>query len=255
MKIYVILPAYNEEEGLEKILDRIRKAIDFLGLDYEILIVNDGSKDRTALISNIFEKLDKRISLKSLDQNQGITTVFRTGFKHVLKKVKSKDVIISLDSDNTQSPYAIVDMIEAIRSGADLVIASRFVPNAKVQGVPKYRIFLSNSVATIMGYLFPYPGLKDYSTFFRAYKGSLILNSIKNEDDIDRTIEGHGFSSMAGFLMHLVYNSKPKIKEVPINLRYDLKEGGSGIKIFKTIKGYLILFQKLLKIKNDPRTS
>lgn len=250
MKIFILLPAYNEEEGLEKILARIKRALRYLDLDSEIVIINDGSKDRTELIAKIFEKLEPNITSFSFKSNKGITEVFRKGFKYIYQKLDFDDIVISLDSDNTQSPYAIVDMVDRIKQGNDLVIASRFVKNAKVEGVPKYRLLLSNGVAFIMQLFFPYPGVKDYSTFFRAYKGSLILNAVENENGFDEIIEGHGFSSMAGFLMYLIYRCNPIVSEVPINLRYDLKEGGSGLKIFKTIRGYLLLFRKLKKIKN-----
>ena len=254
MKVFILLPAYNEEEGLEKILARIKRVLRYLDLNSEIIIINDGSKDRTKLIAKIFEKLEPNITSFSFESNKGITEVFREGFKYVYKKLDPDDIVISLDSDNTQSPYAIIDMVKQIKQGNDLVIASRFVMNAKVEGVPKYRLLLSNGVAFIMQSLFPYPGVKDYSTFYRAYKGSLILNAVENENGFDEIIEGHGFSSMAGFLMNLIYRCNPNVTEVPINLRYDLKEGGSGLKIFKTIKGYLLLFRKLNIIKNGSKS-
>lgn len=250
MTIYIILPAFNEEEGLEKILIRIKRTLDYLDYNSEVVIINDGSEDRTALIAKVFAKLDFNITSFSFDKNKGITDVFRVGFKYVFAKLKSEDIVITLDSDNTQSPYAIVDMVNGIHQGNDLVIASRFVTNAKVKGVPRYRLLLSNGVALIMRTLFPYPGVKDYSTFYRAYKGSLILNAVDDENGFDEIINGHGFSSMAGFLMNLIYRCNPIITEVPINLRYDLKEGGSGLKIFKTIKGYVKLIRMLQKIKN-----
>ena len=70
-----------------------------------------------------------------------------------------------------------------------------------------------------------------------------------SKNKIEYYIQGHGFSSMAEFLLKLCYEFKPRLYEIPINLRYDLKEGGSGINIFKTIRGYIKLILKLFKIK------
>jgi dolichol-phosphate mannosyltransferase len=142
----------------------------------------------------------------------------------------------------------MIDMIKKIKLGYDIVIASRFVQGSRVTGVPFIRNIFSNVVALILGWLFPYPGLKDYSTFYRAYKVSVIKNATR-VSTVEELIQGHGFSSMASFLLKLCYIENPKITEVAINLRYDLKEGGSGIKIFKTIKGYLKLIFKMKEIQ------
>ena len=246
-KIHIIMPAFNEEEGLEKLLLRIKHVMDYEKYDYDILVVNDGSYDRTAYVLQSYEKT---LPLKfiSLKENSGITVVFQVAFNHVLNYAEPNDIIISLDSDNTQNPYAMIDMIKNIKNGADIVIASRFVYGSKVIGVPYIRNIFSNGVAIILGLLFPYKNLKDYSTFYRAYRISIILKATKDYK-IDELIQGHGFSSMASFLLKLCYITEPVIKEVSINLRYDLKEGGSGIKIMKTIKGYVKLILAMRKIK------
>ena len=248
MKIYLLFPAFNEEEGLEKILQRSKYVMDYIGKDYELVVVNDGSIDRTLDVLNVFEK---KINLKiiSLTKNSGITEVFNIGFQYIFDKLDKNDIVISMDSDNTQSPYCIIDMVnKIIKEDFELIIASRFVKYSNIKGVPYYRNFLSNGVAFILGFLFPYKNLKDYSTFYRAYKGSLLIKAFSDRK-ISYFIQGHGFSSMAEFLLKICYLYNPKLIEVPINLRYDLKEGGSGINIFKTIKGYIKLMFKLHNIK------
>lgn len=245
--IYVVMPAFNEEEGLEKLLNRIKTVMEYEKYDYKVVIVNDGSVDRTEYVL-ICHKSALPLEYYNMEKNSGITDVFRRAFSIVLAEAKDDDIVIALDSDNTQSPYVMIDLIRSIKNGYDLVIASRFVPGSRVIGVPFFRNILSNGVTLILGTLFPYGEIKDYSTFYRAYRVSM-LKEANTKMEINELIKGHGFSSMASFLLKLCYLCKPKVKEVPITLRYDLKEGGSGIRIFKTIKGYLKLIVELSEIK------
>lgn len=247
--IYIVMPAYNEEEGLEKLLIRIKTVMKYEQYDYKIVVVNDGSIDRTEYVLQSY--LDYLpLEFETLEQNSGITKVFQIAFSKVLQEAKDDDIVISLDSDNTQNPYAMIDLIKSIENGYELSIASRFVPNSRVVGVPIFRTFLSNGVAFLLGSLFPYEGVRDYSTFYRAYKVSILKKALEKYPMVE-LIKGHGFSSMASFLLKVLYISKPKVKEVPINLRYDLKEGGTGMKIFKTIFGYLKLIKELKQIQKE----
>lgn len=245
--IYVIMPAFNEEEGLEKLLHRIKVVMEYEKYEYKILVVNDGSIDRTEYV--LKSHLDVvPLEYVNMEQNSGITKVFQVAFEKVLGEAKDDDIIISLDSDNTQNPYAMIDLIKSINEGYGLSIASRFVEGSRVVGVPAFRMFLSNGVAFLLGALFPFKGVKDYSTFYRAYRVDIVKKALEKMP-IDQLIVGHGFSSMASFLLKILYISKPEVKEVPINLRYDLKEGGTGMRIFKTIMGYLKLIKELQEIK------
>jgi dolichol-phosphate mannosyltransferase len=245
------MPAYNEEEGLEKLLYRIKIVMEYEKYEYSILVVNDGSSDRTQYVLECHKELVPLQCIK-LDENRGITEVFRVGFQHVLANAGSGDIVATLDSDNTQSPYALIDLIKALQQGYEVAVASRFVEGSRVVGVPLVRGVLSRGVAFILGVLFPYDGLRDYSTFFRAYKVDL-LQRVLERATLEDLIKGHGFSSMACFLLKVLYLGQPKVKEVPVTLRYDLKEGGTGMRIWRTIWGYLVVMRDLRNIKRDVR--
>jgi dolichol-phosphate mannosyltransferase len=244
-KVFILMPAYNEEFGLEFLLSRLSRVMSGLPYRWEVVVVNDGSKDRTLTVLHSFSGL-MNLHVIDFKLNRGVTEVFREGFKYVLSVGRSEDFVITLDSDNTQSPYVIYDILHGLESGSDIVVASRFQNGSQVVGVPAFRNFLSNGVAYLLRYIFPIPNLKDYSTFYRGYSISKILNLTKTRD-LDSLISGEGFSSMARFLIKLCYFGQAKVTEVPITLRYDLKEGGSGIRIFKTILGYLRLIGDVKK--------
>lgn len=241
--LYILLPAYNEEEGLEKLLDRIRRIMDAFSIQYKIIIVNDGSADRTEYVIQSYSK-KMPIELINFKNNSGITEVFKAGFKRVCEMGKDGDICITMDSDNTQSPYVILDILKKLNGSCDVVIASRFKEGGKMVGAPMMRRLMSNGVAFMLKKLMPIDGVRDYSTFYRGYKVKVIKDAFNLYGD--GLIEGHGFSSMASFLIKLRKVAK-KFDEVPFTLRYDLKEGGSGIKIFKTMKGYLAIVSKIMK--------
>lgn len=235
--LFILLPAYNEEEGLEKLLLRIKRVCASIGVKYQLLIINDGSTDRTAqVVESYFD--DMPINLINFPVNKGISHVFSTGFSKLCQIGEDNDVVVTMDSDNTHSPYVIIDMLKKISEGYDIVISSRYAESSTVVGLSLFRRFLSYGVRILLRWLIPIHGVQDYSTFYRAYRLSVIKKGFEVYGK--NLIEGAGFSSMAGMLLKLSSFSS-KIAEIPFNLRYDLKEGGSSMKIFKTITGYLKL--------------
>lgn len=237
------MPAYNEEFGLEILLSRLKRVMNDIKYPWEIVVVNDGSKDRTLKVLSSF-KDSLPLKIISFDKNRGITEVFLKGFNHILSEASNEDLIITLDSDNTQSPYVIYDLISEWEKGFNLVIASRFVSGSCVMGVPWFRNILSLNVAYLLKYFFPYNNVSDYSTFYRAQTVELI-GRVVSKVPMELVISGEGFSSMARFLLNLCYRGQANVSEVPITLRYDLKEGGTGIRIFRTIFGYFRLIRDL----------
>src|SRR5262249_23191470 len=133
--LHIVLPAYNEEEGLEKLLERIRRIARANAIDYRLLIINDGSRDHTAQVVQSFAS-DMPIDLVSFATNAGVTEVFRTGFRRVCAEAGDEDICITMDADNTQNPYVILDVLKKLQNGCDLVVASRFEPGGGMVKAP-----------------------------------------------------------------------------------------------------------------------
>jgi dolichol-phosphate mannosyltransferase len=243
--VFILLPAYNEEEGIEKLLERIRRISETFIPEYKVIIVNDGSHDHTLQVIECYKKV-LNIEVVSFPKNQGVTSVFQTGFRKVCAEGADNDICITMDSDNTQNPFVILDIIKKMESSYDIVIASRFAEGGKMVGAPWFRNLLSKGVAFAMRQIANIPGVRDYSTFYRGVRVRVLKEGFKKYGD--ELISGHGFSGMAGLLVKLS-EFTGKVTEVPLILRYDLKEGGSGMRIFKTIRGYLILMSNIIKNK------
>ncbi len=250
--IYVLLPAYNEEKGLQEVLPVLERLREKLDAPLRVVVVNDGSRDRTAEVARSFQN---RLDLHLIDfpQNQGVGEVFRQGFRFVVgdSQTPNDDICIVLDSDNTQDPALIPIMIEKIRGGSDLVIASRFEAGGKMIGCPWPRQLLSYGVGTLLKVFVGLRGVKDYSTFYRAHRVRILADGFARYGD--GLLAGKGFAVMGGMLIRLS-NITDRMTEVPLVLRYDLKGGSSGIKLWKTIRGYIELIAESVRTRRFSRT-
>jgi len=237
--IYVLLPAYNEESGLQQVLPALVVLAPTLDAPLKVVVVDDGSRDRTSEIAQSFaDRLD--LKLFRFERNKGVGAVFTTGLRFVAgdSRDPDNDVCVVCDSDNTQDPALIPRMVAAIRSGDDIVIASRFAPGGRMVGCAPSRVLMSRGVGLLMRLLVGLRGVRDYSTFYRAYRLRVIRQGF--EAFGDGLLEGRGFAAVGGLLIK-VSNYAGRISEVPLVLRYDRKGGTSGIKLLRTARGYLEL--------------
>lgn len=231
--VTVVLPAYNEERDLPALLPRIREALAPFST-YRVLIVDDASTDATADIAMAFART-MPVRLIRHRRNGGLGAAIRTG----LKAAAGFDgIVITLDADNSQGPELMPEMIARIREGADVVIASRFREGAAEVGVPRHRVALSHAASWLLRALIGYPGVRDYSCGYRAYRGEALRRLISTYGD--NFLREHGFSCMVELLINLK-RIDARIVEVPLVLRYDLKEGASKMRIWRTLSRYLVV--------------
>jgi dolichol-phosphate mannosyltransferase len=230
-KVFMALPAYNEEAALPELLERIGEAFADSGLPYEVVIVDDGSSDDTAKIASQMS-YQMPIHLVQHDQNQGLGTTLRDGLREAVDRAGERDIIITMDADNTHPPGLIANMVQLIHEGCDVVIASRFQPGARVVGVPVERHFLSVGARALFTVLFPTKGVRDYTSGYRAYRASVIRQAFS--DHGDNFVGETGFSCMADVLLKL-RKQGALFGEAPLRLRYDQKGGESKMRVFHTI--------------------
>ena len=117
MKLLILIPAYNEAENISRVVEEIRRVTP----QYDFVVVNDGSRDETALVCRSLG-----VALLDLSANLGLTGAFQTGMLYAYKK--GYDAVIQIDGDGQHDPKYIPAMAERMESdNADLVIASRFL--------------------------------------------------------------------------------------------------------------------------------
>jgi dolichol-phosphate mannosyltransferase len=143
-----------------------------------------------------------------------------------------------MDADQTHNPDLVPRMVEMIRDGHDVVIASRYRRGSRVVGLSWHRRLGSRGAALLWRCALRLPGVKDYTCGFRAYRVAVLRRAF--QDYGDRFVDQQGFQCMPDILLKLrPYNLV--FGEVPLILRYDLKRGLSKMRLLKTVLGTLRL--------------
>lgn len=141
--ISVIIPVFNEESKISSVLAHIKNMLSETLLDYELIVINDGSTDNTEQVISEEEKLDKRVKVLSYKENRGKGHAVKMGV------LNSKgDVVSILDGDLDISPSQIKNYIKELE-GCDLVIASKSHP-LSIVSAPIVRKMLSRTFSIIV---------------------------------------------------------------------------------------------------------
>ncbi len=238
--IYIVLPTYNEEINIKPLLESIKYSMEIFGYDYKVLVINDGSTDDTErVVKSLAQSLP--LDLITHKENKGLGVTLKNGIYHSLDNCDDKDIIITMDADNTHIPGLILRMVRNIWEGSDIVIASRYKPDARIKGLSLSRRMLSKGGSIMLQVLFPIKGVKDYTSGYRAYRVDCLKKGIKKYGD--EFINQPGFSCVVDVLLKL-RKLDPIINEVPLILRYDAKVGASKMKVFENIRTTLLLMLK-----------
>lgn len=167
----VIIPAYNEELTIEKILDKVRTAPLPAGMTCELVVVNDCSTDRTADVVHDYIKAhpDVHISSYSHDVNQGKGAALHTGIGYA-----RGDYIIVQDADLEYDPWEYTVLLQPIMQGhADVVFGSRFMG-----GNPHRILFFWHSIGnrflTVLSNAFTNLNLTDMETCYKLFRADIL---------------------------------------------------------------------------------
>lgn len=178
--ISIILPCYNEEAILSSNLETIISYLENKSEKYrwEIVIVNDGSKDKTREIANNFEAQNNHIRVIHHPTNLNLGRALQTGF------LNSKgDILVVLDVDLSYSVDHIEAMVDKmVETSADIVVASPYMKGGKVTAVPYGRKIMSKWVNRFMS-LAAQDKYYTFTGMVRAYKASFIRSvNLKTKD-------------------------------------------------------------------------
>lgn len=237
---WVVLPAYNEEQSLPQLLNRIVEAFAEASLPYNVIVVNDGSNDSTAQIATEYARRIPLV-LHNHPVNMGLGTTLRDGLLKAIELADPEDIAVTMDADNSHNPELIPRMGRRIREGNDVAIASRYQAGSMIRGVPLYRRMLSVVASLIFRLVFPIRGVRDYTCGYRAYRVAALRAGVERYGQA--MFDQQGFQSIVDILLKLRPLSLT-FTEVPMVLRYDLKEGASKMKVARTIQKTLVLLAR-----------
>jgi len=205
MERLVIIPTYNEKENIEAIITAVME----LPLEFNVLVIDDGSPDGTAAIvkSLMAGKFKGRLHLVERSGKLGLGTAYITGFKWAIEH--KADYIFEMDADFSHNPQDLLKLYDACANqGADLAIGSRYITGVNVVNWPMGRVlmsyFASKYVRTVLGVK-----IKDTTAGFVCYKRHL-LETI----ELDKIrFKGYAFQIE---MKYTAYKCGAKIIEVPI---------------------------------------
>lgn len=220
MKALIIIPAYNEAENIERVVNNLIENYP----QYDYVIINDGSKDNTAEICK-----RNNYNIVDLPVNVGLTGGFQTGMKYANRK--NYDYAIQFDGDGQHNPEYIKDMLnEIINENVDFVIGSRFAKERK----PKSLRMLGSNLIQFILILTTGKSIKDPTSGMRMYNKK-IINLFANSLD---------YSPEPNTLAHLL-RSGAKFKEIQVSMS-DRIAGESYLNFTRSIKYMAHIFSSII---------
>lgn len=168
-----MLPAYNEEENIGGLLDKLNHYLSADGFQFHVLVIDDGSKDKTLSILES-HRATMPLTVDRHQVNQGLGATIRDGLLRAVDLASSNDIIVTMDADETHTPGLILRMVRMIIEGHDVVIASRYQSGARVIGLSIHRRFISWVSSLLVRTLFPTPGVRDFTCGYRAYRAAVL---------------------------------------------------------------------------------
>jgi len=210
------MPTFNEEKIIEKSINNLSDFLERKKIDYEILIVDDKSKDKTIEIVNKISKKNKKIILFIRKEKPGFGFSLIDGTKKA-----SGEIVIWTMADLSDDLETIPKMIKKIQDGADMVIASRNMPGGSRGDQNKLKAIGSTIFSRLAKILFLLP-IYDITNAFRAFKKEMIYTI---------SLENNNFAISPEFAIK-AHKKGYRLAEVPTTYN-ERKVGEAKTKLFK----------------------
>lgn len=193
LDISVVIPMYNEEGVVDELYTRLKRVLENTQKRYEIIFVEDGSRDQTYERLRSIQKIDENIKLIKLRGNFGQTPALAAGFDHA-----EGEIVIGMDGDLQHLPEDIPRFIEKINEGYDIVSGWR-----EKRKDPFLTRRLPSKIANWIMSKISGVDLHDFGTTFKAYRSDIVK-------------EIHLYSEFHRFIPVLASRRRARITEIPI---------------------------------------
>jgi glycosyltransferase involved in cell wall biosynthesis len=220
----LIIPAFNEEKNISNVLESIIK----LQLPMDILVVNDGSNDRTFQLAKLYP-----VYILSHPTNLGYGSTIQTGYRFA--SARKYPYVIIFDADGQHDPTYLMNMMEAIkRVNTDVVIGSRFLMESKME-ISIFKLIILKFFRMLIYYITG-NRITDPTSGFQGLK-QRVYESLASSKDFPNDYPD------TNFIIEMILKNH-KIREIPVNM-YNREHGKS---IHSGLKPILYVLQIMLSI-------
>ena len=168
MKLSVIVPAHDEAEVIEPTLHALLRPLTAEGMDFEVLVVDDGSADGTAAAVARVAAADARVQCLRNDGAHGFGYAVRKGLEQF-----TGDAVVIVMADGSDDARDVVLYYRVLEAGYDCAFGSRFMPGAVVHDYPRFKWFINRAVNTAIRLVFRH-GYNDTTNAFKAYRREVV---------------------------------------------------------------------------------
>jgi len=235
LKLSIIIPAHNEAENIRGTITRIIPKLEEEKIPFELVVVNDNSKDKTLEVLSELAGIYSTIQIVNRTPPNGFGRAIRSG----LASFKG-DVVMIVMADLSDDPSDIVKYYRKIEEGYDCVFGSRFLKASVVEEYPAIKLLVNRIVNKLLQLLF-LTRHNDLTNAFKAYRAEVIHSIMPLQaSHFNITIEMSLSALIRGY----------SISQVPINW-YGRKWGSSNLSLRSMGRRYLatlikIWFEKML---------
>lgn len=232
MKTIVIIPTYNERDNIKELIEKIFS----LGVELDILVVDDNSPDKTWEVVEEIGKENKRVNLLLRKKKEGLGFAYRDGFKWAIEK--GYDLIIHLDADFSHNPEEIPNFVRKIEEGYDVVVGSRYLNGVTVVNWPLKRLLLSY-FANLYARILSGVKVKDLTSGYKAFRKDVLINIPWDEISSG----GYGFQIET---VYYPYRMGYKVCEIPI-IFVERRKGESKMSKKIILEAFFLVIKLALK--------
>jgi dolichol-phosphate mannosyltransferase len=218
LKLSVVIPAHNEEACIEATVNAITRALADEGIDYELVVVDDGSGDRTAAIVGDLAAEDGRVRCVASPYRSGYGFAVRAGLAQY-----TGDAVAIVMADGSDSPADLVSYYRLLLAGYDCAFGSRFMPGGSTRDYPRLKLVINRVVNYGIRLMFGH-GYDDTTNAFKAYRREVIDNiqplisahfNLTVEMPLKAIVRGHSYAiTPIGWSNRTTGASKLRLKEM-----------------------------------------
>lgn len=228
-KIYLGLPAYNEEASIKPLFIRVEALQKKMSQQIVVMVYDDGCVDNTRAEVMAWEN---RLSIIYLDGvvNKGLGAGMSALMSEFAARGEADDILVVMDCDDTHDPEQIPMMLKVLdkNSSTEVIIASRYRLGASISGVPFFRVMLSIGAAMLYKTVHPIWHVRDYTCGYRAYRLAAVKRAFAKYGK--PLLKERGFASMVELLLKIA-RAGARFQEIPLALAYDNKLSASKMDV------------------------